>query len=190
MENNLLIVFVKNGGPGKVKTRLAKTIGDENAFIIYQQLVEITKDAACNLKQIDVHVYFSENIEENDFNFATTFVQQGNDLGAKMKNAINNGLSIGYKKVVLIGSDLPDMSSSIIDESMEHLNNHDIVFGPAKDGGYYLVGMNKMYSTIFENKPWSTNELLKITINELSDKKIHLLKTLNDIDDYDDLINL
>ncbi len=189
VNKNLLIVFVKNIILGKVKTRLAKTIGNDKAFFVYKELVKITEDATQEIKNCDIHIYFSDVVIKTKWLGFEKFVQEGENLGVKMQNAINNGFEYGYKKVLLIGSDLPDISSSIIQEGFKSLQKNDIVFGPAEDGGYYLVGMKKMHSIIFENKPWSTKELLNITLNELSDKKIHLLKTLNDIDEYKDLIN-
>jgi hypothetical protein len=104
-----------------------------------------------------------------------------------MKKAFSNGFNAGYKNIVLIGSDLSDITSEIIHQSFELLKNSDVVFGPAEDGGYYLVGMKKMQNSIFEDKPWSTDNLLSITLYELTNKKINFLKTLNDIDLYEDL---
>lgn len=188
MENkNLLIVFVKNIRLGKVKTRLAQTIGDENAFLIYKELVKITEKATQQLQNCTIQIYFSDVIIENKWEGCEKFIQQGNDLGEKMQHAFQQGFTMGYEKIVLIGSDLPDISSAIIQQGFDALNNNDIVFGPTEDGGYYLVGMNKLHPTIFQNKPWSNEELLKITLNELSNTKIKLLEILNDIDVYEDL---
>lgn len=187
VNKNLLIVFVKNIRLGKVKTRLAQTIGNENAFLIYKELVKITEKATRQLQHCDVQIYFSEKIEETQWNNSKKFIQQGNDLGEKMQHAFQQGFEMGYEKIILIGSDLPDISATIIQQGFDALANNDIVFGPAEDGGYYLVGMNKLHHSIFQNKPWSTEELLKITLKELSNAKIKLLERLNDIDVYEDL---
>ena len=94
-----------------------------------------------------------------------------------------------YEKIILIGSDLPDISTEIIEKGFSELDKNKVVFGPAEDGGYYLVGMNKLQKSIFENKPWSEPELLKQTLNELEKQKtsFSLLQTLNDIDTFEDL---
>ncbi|MDT8410845.1 MAG: TIGR04282 family arsenosugar biosynthesis glycosyltransferase [Vicingaceae bacterium] len=188
MENkNLLVVFVKNIRLGKVKTRLAQTIGNENAFLIYKELVKITEKATQQLQNCTIQIYFSDEIEETQWDNCKKFIQQGNDLGEKMQHAFQQGFTSGYEKIVLIGSDLPAISASIIQQGFDALNSNDIVFGPAEDGGYYLVGMNKLHPTIFQNKPWSNEELLSVTLKELSGYKLQLLPFLNDIDVYEDL---
>lgn len=188
MENkNLLIVFVKNIRLGKVKTRLAQTIGDENAFLIYKELVKITEEATQQLQHCAIQIYFSDIIIKTKWKGCQKFVQQGNDLGEKMQDAFHRGFAMGYQKIILIGSDLPDISASIIQLGFDELIKNDIVFGPAEDGGYYLVGMKKLHPTIFQNKPWSNEELLSLTLKELSDYKLQLLPFLNDIDVYEDL---
>jgi rSAM/selenodomain-associated transferase 1 len=188
MSKELLIVFVKNIKLGKVKTRLAKSIGNEGAFEVYKHLVEITEKATQKVKH-EKHIYFSDVIIDEKWPNTPKFIQKGADLGEKMQNAFEKGFSDGYKKIILIGSDLPDISATIIQKGFDQLNNSEIVFGPAEDGGYYLVGMNKMYKSIFENKKWSTKELLKTTLLELDKNKtkVSLLHKLNDIDNLDDL---
>jgi rSAM/selenodomain-associated transferase 1 len=188
MSKTLLIVFVKNNILGKVKTRLAKTVGDNKAFEVYKQLVDITEE--CSLKvDSDKHIYFSEKVINSKWVDELKFVQQGNSLGDKMSNAFENGFKQGYEKVILIGSDLPDISPSIIQEGFDKLEKSEVVFGPAEDGGYYLIGMKKSRKFIFENKPWSETGLLEITLDELGkqDVSFSLLQTLNDIDTFEDL---
>jgi rSAM/selenodomain-associated transferase 1 len=188
MSKTLLIVFVKNNILGKVKTRLAKTVGDNKAFEVYKQLVDITEE--CSLKvDSDKHIYFSEKVINSKWVDELKFVQQGNSLGDRMSNAFENGFKQGYEKVILIGSDLPEISPSIIQEGFDKLEKSEVVFGPAEDGGYYLIGMKKPRKFIFENKPWSETGLLEITLDELGkqDVSFSLLQTLNDIDTFEDL---
>jgi rSAM/selenodomain-associated transferase 1 len=188
MSKTLLIVFVKNNILGKVKTRLAKTVGDNKAFEVYKQLVDITEE--CSLKvDSDKHIYFSEKVINSKWVDELKFVQQGNSLGDRMSNAFENGFKQGYEKVILIGSDLPEISPSIIQEGFDKLEKSEVVFGPAEDGGYYLIGMKKSRKFIFENKPWSETGLLEITLDELGkqDVSFSLLQTLNDIDTFEDL---
>lgn len=186
---NLLIVFTKNIELGKVKTRLAKSIGDEAALDVYKQLVEITERETIAVSNTDLHIYYTNFIDQNHWPEATKFIQVDGDLGDKMGQAFQHGFSLGYDRVVGIGSDLPDIRSNIIEEVFTALKNTDTVFGPATDGGYYLLGMNQFYPSIFTNKPWSTDELLNVTITELEHEQcsIRLLQEFNDIDTLEDL---
>lgn len=189
MTKSLVIVFVKNIKLGTVKTRLAKTIGDYGAFEVYSELVKITEKATENLA-IDKRIYFSNAVVEDKWKGETKLLQEGEDLGERMLNAFKDGFNDGYDKIVLIGSDLPDITSNHILNGIEALEEHDVVFGPAEDGGYYLVGLSKMNTSIFINKPWSQPNLLKLTLQELQqhNRDYGILETLNDIDTYEDLI--
>lgn len=188
MSKNLLIVFVKNIILGKVKTRLAKTVGDNMAFNVYKELVDITED--CSKKvAANKHIYFSDVVINSLWVDELKFIQEGVDLGERMQNAFEKGFNDGYERIVLIGSDLPDISPEIIQKGFDALENNEVVFGPAEDGGYYLVGMSNPQFSVFQKKQWSTEGLLKETMIELNEKgiKIALLKTLNDIDTFEDL---
>lgn len=189
MTDALVIVFVKNIKLGTVKTRLAKTIGDYGAFEVYTELVKITEKATEQL-DIDKRIYFSNAVVDTKWPDEFKAVQKGADLGERMRNAFKDGFESGYKRIVLIGSDLPDINSTHIVNGLDALKVNDVVFGPAEDGGYYLVGMSKMKELIFKNKPWSQDNLLELTLKELEEKqsKVGILQTLNDIDTYEDLI--
>ncbi|MDG1477264.1 MAG: TIGR04282 family arsenosugar biosynthesis glycosyltransferase [Vicingaceae bacterium] len=188
MSKNLLIIFVKNIILGKVKTRLAKTVGDNKAFEVYKQLVDITEECSKKVKA-DKHVYFSDVVINGKWIDELKFVQNGENLGERMCNAFDYAFKQGYDKVVLIGSDLPDISPEIIEKGFDALDTGEIVFGPAEDGGYYLVGMKKPHKFIFENKPWSEPNLFNVTLKELGKQEVSfsLLQTLNDIDTFEDL---
>ncbi len=190
MNKALVIVFVKNIKLGKVKTRLAKTIGDQGAFEVYKALVKITETVTAEMTT-DKRIYFSDVVIDTKWEGCYKTVQKGNDLGARMKNAFNTGFKDGYERIVLIGSDLPDIETKHIENGLEALKTSQVVFGPALDGGYYLIGMSKMYDTVFDNKPWSQSHLLDITLSELDKNNItyKLLETLNDIDTFEDLKN-
>lgn len=190
MSKNLLIVFVKNIKLGKVKTRLAKTIGNQGAFEVYKELVQITENVTNELT-VDKRIYFSDVVIDTKWKNDYKTVQQGETLGDRMKNAFHDGFKAGYKNIILIGSDLPSLSSSIIKKGFDALENNEVVFGPAEDGGYYLVGFSNMKDFVFENKPWSQPNLLDITKKELQENNTSfgLLETLNDIDNIEDLQN-
>lgn len=186
---NLLVVFVKNAVLGHAKTRLAKTIGDESAFEVYKTLLAITERETTSLDNCDIHIYFSSEITEDLWPGKTKFVQSGKDLGERMENAFIQGFKDGYKRIIGVGSDLPDLNAEVMQKGLSSLHDSDSVFGPSDDGGYYLIGMNKHLSCIFENKPWSTETLLTETKAELAEKghSTTLLGVLNDIDTIEDL---
>jgi len=188
---NLLLIFTRNPELGKVKTRLAKTIGNEAALDIYKFLLEHTKQVTQNLS-CDKALYYSVKVRKNDIWNATTYqkhLQDGNDLGIRMHNAFQQAFSTGYEKVVIIGSDLPDLTSEHINQAFQKLNSNDVVMGPAEDGGYYLLGMKKLHTNIFQNKNWGTSTVRKDTLNDLQNESVHLLETLNDVDVFDDIKN-
>lgn len=187
---NLLIVFAKNPEIGKVKTRLAKTIGNEKALHIYNILLSHTLIQCGMLKNCIVHIYYSDNltnINKNDF-LGNRFLQEGNSLGERMKNAFEKSFKNHFRKIVLIGSDCPEIEAKHIEQAFAVLDKKQTVFGPAKDGGYYLIGMQKFFEQIFENMPWSTNLLMKKTRNVLENKKISykMLAMLSDVDTIED----
>ncbi len=188
MTKELIIVFVKNIKLGKVKTRLAKTIGNQGAFEVYSELVKITENATENIP-IDKRIYFSDVVINSKWGTHYKAVQEGDDLGERMKNAFIKGFEDGYNRIVLIGSDLPEINSSHIKNGLQALKTNNVVFGPAIDGGYYLVGMTKMYDSVFDNKPWSQSNLLEVTSKELkqNNTSFALLNPLNDIDTFEDL---
>ena len=188
MTKELIIVFVKNIKLGKVKTRLAKTIGNQGAFEVYSELVKITENATENIP-IDKRIYFSDVVIDSKWGTHYKAVQEGDNLGERMKNAFIKGFEDGYNRIVLIGSDLPEINSSHIKNGLQALKTNNVVFGPAIDGGYYLVGMTKMYDSVFDNKPWSQSNLLEVTSKELkqNNTSFALLNPLNDIDTFEDL---
>ena len=189
MTDALVIVFVKNIKLGTVKTRLAKTIGDIGAFEVYSELVKITEKATEQL-DIDKRIYFSNAVVNTKWTNDFKTIQKGDDLGERMFNAFKNGFEAGYKKIVLIGSDLPDINETYIKKGIDALYENEVVFGPAVDGGYYLVGLSKLNTEIFTNKPWSQPNLLDETLQELQSNNVSvgILAPLNDIDTYEDLI--
>ena len=189
---NLLLIFTRNPELGKAKTRLAKTVGDETALEIYKFLLERTRDISSKVNA-DKAVYYSVKIRENDIwnpDIYQKYQQFGEDLGIRMLNAFKNGFEAGYKKVMIIGSDLYDLSEKNIEKAFVALNTNDVVIGPAEDGGYYLLGMNSLQENVFKNKEWGTASVRKDTLTNLIDKKVKLLELKNDIDVYEDIVNI
>lgn len=191
MSKNLLIIFTKNPELGKVKTRLAKTIGDKKALLIYSHLLKHTANF-CTETHATKYVFYSNSINANDcFNLKEfyKFLQQGSDFGERMKNAFTEGFSNDFDNIIIIGSDCYDLTATIINEGFNKLNSHDFVLGPALDGGYYLLGMNKPFYAVFENKTWSTSSVFNDTLGDLQKNNLshYLLPKLSDIDNENDL---
>ena len=192
MSKNLLLIFTRNPELGKAKTRLAKTVGDKTALEIYKFLLERTRDISSKVSA-DKAVYYSVKIRENDIwdrNIYQKHQQFGEDLGIRMQNAFKNGFDDSYEKVMIIGSDLYDLSSENIEKAFKELDANDVVIGPAEDGGYYLLGMNSLQEKVFKNKKWGTETVRKDTLTDLIDKKVKLLEIKNDIDVYEDILNI
>jgi rSAM/selenodomain-associated transferase 1 len=186
---NLVLIFTRNPELGKAKTRLAKTVGDETALEIYKFLLEKTCNVSAKVTA-DKAVYYSVKVRYNDIwdeNRYQKHQQVGEDLGIRMLHAFKNGFDAGYQKVLIIGSDLYDLTSEIIESAFVELDTNDVVIGPAEDGGYYLLGMNSLHTAIFKNKDWGTSSVKKDTLADLKDKKVHLLQELNDVDVFEDI---
>lgn len=186
---SILIIFTRNPILGKVKTRLAKTVGNQTALDIYLFLLQKTKEVTQNV-HCDKVIFYSEEILENDLWDTTTHkknLQVGKDLGAKMNHAFETCFEDKYDKVVLIGSDLYDLEVSHIEEAFEKLEKNEVVIGPATDGGYYLIGLKKTYPEIFQNKNWGTSSVRKETLKNLEKVNVHLLPILNDVDVFEDI---
>ena len=184
-----LIIFVRNPELGQCKTRLAKTIGDEAALKIYTYLLKHTASVSEYIKA-DKYVFYTETIEKNDFWDTDIFrkkLQSGTDLGSRMENAFSELFGLGYEKVMIIGSDLLDLKQQHINRAFEQLAQHDVVIGPSKDGGYYLLGMKTHQETIFRDKAWGTETVLKDTLNNLQNIDVVMLEELNDIDTFEDV---
>ena len=189
MPKNLLLVFTRNPELGKVKTRLAKTVGNATALKIYIFLLERTRDISVKVSA-DKAVYYSVKVRENDIWDASIFQkhqQVGEDLGIRMLHAFKNGFKAGYEKVMIIGSDLYDLTAETIENAFIALENNEVVIGPAEDGGYYLLGMNSLEEKVFKNKDWGTATVKKDTLEDLKDKKVFLLAPLNDVDVFEDI---
>ena len=189
MSNPLIIVFVRNPELGRVKTRLAKSIGDQAALETYKILSKHTSKIISEIDS-DQLIFYSDKIQDNDVWTATNCkkqIQTKGDLGQKMLAAFQYGFSLGYQKIIIIGSDLYSLRPKHIESAFEQLENYDVVIGPALDGGFYLLGLNFIIPKIFKQKQWSTSSVLKETLSDLKEFNVNLLEPLNDIDTYEDL---
>jgi len=186
-----LIIFVKNRREGHVKTRLAASIGKANALEVYNHLLKITADTARKV-ETDRLVSYSGHTEKVDQFERALFkksVQSEGDLGERMDSAFKESFADGYEKVVLIGSDCPDISPSIIQRAFQLLDEADCVLGPSADGGYYLIGLKRPVTEIFLNMKWSVDSVFVETVKRLNAGSVsyRLLPILNDIDTAEDL---
>jgi hypothetical protein len=205
--NYILIVFVKNPVPGKVKTRVAATVGDEKAAEVYLELLQHTKnvitkwlEAPDEKAQKQAVIYYGDYINLNDLWDNTDFLKKLQvshpDLGRRMQAAFEEELTSEAARAVIIGSDCLALRPEHLSEAFEGLNENDAVIGPADDGGYYLLGMKKMLGFLFENKSWSQPTLIEETLADLKQRKAsqdvfytyQLLETLSDIDTWEDYL--
>jgi len=188
---NLLIVFVKNLIPGHVKTRLAEEIGIDGALDVYKFLVEHTYEVTNELDCTKA-VYYSEYVEIEDIwdtDEYGLFIQKGPGLGERMHNAFDDAFEKKFKRVVLIGSDSFELKGEHIEDAFEQLEEHDVVIGPATDGGYYLIGLTKAYPQLFEGKKYGHKNVLSELLTEVANANasFSLLPELSDIDTLQDL---
>lgn len=187
---NLVIVFAKNPELGKCKTRLAKSIGNEKALEVYEKLIKHTAKTISNVNTSRA-VFYSEEIQNQDLLDDALFqkqVQSQGHLGQKMQAAFEWGFEQGYSKICIVGSDLFELKASDIENAFQELEQNNIVFGPANDGGYYLMGMTQLYKSAFLEKEWSTETVLQKTIEDLQGLNIAFLETKTDIDTVEDLV--
>ena len=190
--SSAIITFIKNPELGKVKTRLAKDIGDQHALEVYKNLMKHTRLTLEKVEQVDRLLFYSENIvveDEWSEELFKKFLQDPGDLGKRIEAAFSIAFDIGYKKVMIIGSDCPEISADLINEGLSRLEKVDMVVGPALDGGYYLLGLKSAPAQFFEDIPWSTEKVLELTLKkaDLEELRVFRLKELSDLDFASDL---
>lgn len=183
-EKRAIIIFQKNPELGKVKTRLAQTTGDEEALKIYEYLIDRTLESVEDLNA-DKLRFFSSFIPDCNANPSHFyFLQKDGNLGDKMQDAFGTAFDMEYSKVLIIGTDCPEISTELLESAFDSLEQSQITIGPATDGGYYLLGMRNYLPELFDGINWSTALVLKETISKIKeiDSSYMLLKTLSDID--------
>ncbi|GAB5398935.1 MAG: TIGR04282 family arsenosugar biosynthesis glycosyltransferase [Aureisphaera sp.] len=189
MTKDLLLIFTRNPELGKCKTRLAATIGDVAALDVYRFLLIHTVTVTANLAA-QKQVHYSVKIRDNDVWDDAVYEkkqQMGEDLGERMMHAFKQGFKDGYERIIIIGSDLFDLSQTDLENAFHNLKENNYVIGPAEDGGYYLLGMKQLNPNIFQNKKWGTASVLKDTLANLGTEEVHMLPERNDVDYYDDI---
>lgn len=184
---NKLVVFVKAPRPGLVKTRLAQTIGDQTACAVYCELVAAVLDRIGIISSVELRFSPDDAPDEiaSWMRPGWTMRPQGvGSLGERMHRAFLERFESGARRVVIIGSDSPEISATDICEAWEALKSHDVVLGPAVDGGYWLIGLRGPCAELFEGISWSTDSVMRETLARIDHAKLtfRLLRHLNDVD--------
>ena len=194
-KDSCIILFAKYPEKGKVKTRLSMKLRENIAVELYKNFI---LDLLATLKKVKAKIYiffYPEDSKDKfvkwlgrDYSYAP---QKGDDLGERMKNAFIWGFKEGYNRIVIIGSDSPDLPSKLINEAFKSLEKNDVVIGPSFDGGYYLLGFKKekFLPSVFFGIKWSTNIVFNNTCEILKKEnyKIHVLPKWRDVDTINDL---
>ncbi len=191
-----LIIFTRYPEPGSTKTRLIGALGANGASELQRQMTELAVGIACELKAligiaIEIRFVGGDDFKMrqwlgNDIEYAA---QIGLDLGERMDNAFKDGFDKGFDRIVVVGSDCPELTTDILNEAFQALDHHPVVLGPASDGGYYLIGLKQRLSNVFQNIPWGTQNVLEVTRTALSSLEVSctLLERLSDVDTPEDL---
>ena len=194
----LIILFVKVPARSQVKTRLAAALGEEAALELYQRFVQ---DILDTLEQTGIPVMICYYPPDNRNAVAgwlgpeqQYLPQEGRDVGERMENAFRQAFNRGFSRVVLIGSDIPDLPAPLIKEALAALHMHDAVIGPARDGGYYLIGFRNdtFFPGVFSGIAWSTGTVFRSTMQAFgkAGQRVHELPLWQDVDTIEDLKDL
>lgn len=191
-----LILFTRYPEPGNTKTRLIPVLGAEGAATLQRQMTE-HKLAEVNqlltFYQLSVEVHFAggnEQLMQEWLGSSLVYRRQSEgDIGDRMASAFQLSFAAGMNAVVVIGSDCPDLNAPLMAEAFQLLRQHDLVLGPALDGGYYLIGLRRLIPELFTGIPWSTAEVLQqtITIAKRLGLAVAKLPLLSDVDRPEDL---
>lgn len=188
-----VVIFARQPKLGQVKTRLAATVGDARALEIYVALAERVVASLNEPDAWKLVVRCAPDVARGDverwLGGAVAVAPQGDgDLGARMSRALTAHLEQGAARVVIVGTDCPDVGPEIVRQAFAALETNDLVYGPALDGGYYLVGARRPVPQVFVDVPWSAPDTLAVSLEraQSADLSVQLLEPLSDIDTEDD----
>jgi uncharacterized protein len=199
MISEKLIIFTRYPAPGKAKTRLIPVLGKEGAANLHRLMTQRTIARALSLqnsRQLSVEIHYtgsSQQLMQDWLGTDLLYHQQSDgDLGARMLAAFQKSFNLGIDKVAIIGTDCPNLKEQIIAKAFDELSEKDVVLGPAKDGGYYLIGQGRMIPELFDGINWGTSEVFADTLAIAQKLSLNLanLPTLADIDRPEDLLGL
>jgi uncharacterized protein len=190
-----LIIFAKAPIPGEAKTRLCPPLDEEEAASLHGSLVLDAIERTKGLQGIALYVAGAPDLEHPFFKVlegrygAKLLLQRGPDLGARMRQAMQDAFGLGANEVLLTGTDLPGLPRNNLVEALKLINNHDVVLGPTADGGYYLIGLRKMRPDFFQGIAWSTEAVFAETKKKVEGAglSLGLLPECRDLDTLDDL---
>ncbi|MGI4736942.1 MAG: TIGR04282 family arsenosugar biosynthesis glycosyltransferase [Janthinobacterium lividum] len=191
-----LLVFAREPVLGRVKTRLAAGIGAAAALAVYRELLALTA-AAVAAAQVPATVWLAEAPARADPHqprpewpgLPWRVQPAAGSLGGRMAQAFADAFGAGAGRVVIIGTDCPSLSAELLRQAFDQLLSHEVVVGPAEDGGYYLLGMSQLRTELFDNKDWSTATVLPDTLADAArlGLRVAQLPTLHDVDSAQDL---
>lgn len=190
-----ILVFVRAPELGRVKTRLAAELGDAAALAVYRRLAEHTvREVLAVVPREDVRIHYtpagSEAAVRRWLGSGPSYLPQtAGDLGERLEAAFSDAFAAGYGRVVVVGSDLPGLSAALLERALEALHGADAVLGPARDGGYWLLGLRRKLPEVFRGIPWSTSETCQRTLERLRTAGAEpvLLPEMTDVDTAADL---
>jgi len=196
-----LLVFVKEPRPGAVKSRLAAALGPHLAAAVYKSLAEhVLSRTAPRGDEYEQRLFFAPATAAAAIAAWLPSVtalatgralvpQVDGDLGTRMCSAFEEAFGRGARRVALIGTDVPSLDREDVIGSFEDLDHHDVVLGPATDGGYSLIALKAAAPGLFRDVPWSTPRVLEVTLERAArrDLSVRLLRTLGDVDTVEDL---
>ena len=192
--SDVLIVFVKEPRRGTVKTRLVPTLGRDRAAELYRALAEeeVRRTAPRPGDYERLFVFTPAEARpalERWFPGETFLPQEGTDLGARMAQAFAAAFARGARRAAIIGTDVPWVSRELVREALLALDDHEVVVGPARDGGYYLLALDRPRPLLFEGIPWSTPAVLCATAERVNllGLRLSVLEPLGDIDTLEDI---
>jgi rSAM/selenodomain-associated transferase 1 len=195
-----IILFTRFPQPGLVKTRMIERLGPQGASQLHTKMTEqviYQIRPALQTRKIQLQIYFCGGSQQEMSDWlgrnCTLCIQQGSDLGQRMEHAFAQTIQQGAERILLIGSDCPDINADIITSGLEELNSHDLVLGPAADGGYYLIGLRapgNKNAILFNSINWGTDQVLEQTLTQAKKGGLSytLLPQLHDIDRPEDLV--
>jgi rSAM/selenodomain-associated transferase 1 len=191
---NRLCLFVKAPRPGQVKTRMQPELSKDQAASLYGAMVEDLLERLAGQPDYDLSIYYSPPDGREELTAWLGQVhayrpQRGEHLGERMSAAFQDSLSDRYRKSIVIGSDIPDLNNSIISKAFQALDRSDVVLGPGRDGGYYLVGLKKSQPDIFKGITWSGDQVYPETARKIQQLNLSLteLSPLADLDTFEDV---
>jgi hypothetical protein len=203
LKMDAIIIFIKNPQLGKVKTRLAATVGNLRALEIYHILMQHTNIITVSLTNVERYLFYSDFIDNKDIWENTEYHKSvqlaGQDLGQKMASAFLETYQKKHAKVLIIGSDCLELNQGLITEAYRQLSENEVVIGPASDGGYYLIGFNfdligkvseEVLKIMFWNREWSHDRVGQEAIDacEKMSLSYSFLPTLTDVDEEKDYL--